>query len=439
MPLRIIELPSTAAINSGDFFPVSQLVGSKRNTFRITTSQIKTFVTGELSQKVDDISAKVNSYGASKVSLSGDTMTGYLTLVDNPLNPRHASTKGYVDTRMNSLTSGFANNIASKYVQLTGDIMTGFLTLNNNPVNPMHAATKSFAETLVRSTSSVLTSNLNNYVRLDGSTMTGGLILNSNPTLNLQAVPKQYVDTALNGINSNLNNYVRLAGGFLTGYLTLHANPTNNMHPTTKGYTDAAVAAAVAGLGNNAAATYVKLAGDTMTGFLNLNANPTTNLHAATKQYTDTLVNTASSTTQTNITNLKNSVQTNYYNLTGTPLQADLNVNNYQLHKFSAKIIKFTSDAFLTQEHNGCILLFERFSPTNADDRIYAKINQNTLSVGFNVMIIQTGDVQVKVNNPDTLVSLVNSDASLSSRTKYSQINLCSIENNKIWISGDIV
>ena len=157
------------------------------------------------------------------------------------------------------------------------------------------------------------------------------------------------------------------------------------------------------------------------------------------RELTDTLVNTTSSTTQTNITNLKNSVQTNYYNLTGTPLQADLNVNNYQLHKFSAKIIKFTSDTFLTQEHNGCILLFERFSQTDADDRIYAKINQNTLSVGFNVMIIQTGDVQVKISNPDTFVSLLNSDASLSSRIKYSQINLCSIENNKVWISGDIV
>ena len=151
MPLRIIELPSTAAINSGDFFPVSQLVGSKRNTFRITTSQIKTFVTAELSQKVDDILARVNSYGGSKVSLSGDTMTGYLTLVDNPLNTKHAATKGYVDARVSSLSSAINKN-SSKYVELTGGTMTGFLNLNSNPVNPLHPATKNYVDSTISST-----------------------------------------------------------------------------------------------------------------------------------------------------------------------------------------------------------------------------------------------------------------------------------------------
>ena len=296
MPLRIIELPSTAAINSGDFFPVSQLVGSKRNTFRITTSQIKTFVTGELSQKVDDISAKVNSYGASKVSLSGDTMTGYLTLVDNPLNTKHAATKGYVDTRINSLTVTINTN-SNKYIELSGGNMTGFLTLNSNPVNPLHAATKSYTDAAITGAIGALglggggSGGSIAFVRSAGDTMTGFLNLNANPTSNLQATPKQYVDTAVNSIKSNLNNFVKLSGDALTGFLTLHANPTNNMHPATKGYTDAAIAGAAAGLENNAAITYVKLAGDTMTGSLLLNANPTSNLQAAPKQYVDTTIN----------------------------------------------------------------------------------------------------------------------------------------------------
>jgi hypothetical protein len=35
----------------------------------------------------------------------------------------------------------------SGYVLKTGDTMTGFLTLNADPVNPLHAATKQYADT----------------------------------------------------------------------------------------------------------------------------------------------------------------------------------------------------------------------------------------------------------------------------------------------------
>jgi hypothetical protein len=65
----------------------------------------------------------VTATDATKVALSGSTMTGYLTLVGAPVNADHATTKTYVDSRLPQYTfiagntvystSGFTNQVGS--------------------------------------------------------------------------------------------------------------------------------------------------------------------------------------------------------------------------------------------------------------------------------------------------------------------------------------
>ena len=67
------------------------------------------------------------------VNVTGDTMTGNLTLSGDPTNALHAATKQYADT----------------FVLKAGDTMTGFLTLSDNPTNNLHPVTKQFFESTV--------------------------------------------------------------------------------------------------------------------------------------------------------------------------------------------------------------------------------------------------------------------------------------------------
>lgn len=64
----------------------------------------------------------ITATDATKVSLSGSTMTGYLTLVGAPVNENHATPKSYVDSRLPQYTfvsgqqfstSGFTNQVGS--------------------------------------------------------------------------------------------------------------------------------------------------------------------------------------------------------------------------------------------------------------------------------------------------------------------------------------
>jgi hypothetical protein len=65
--------------------------------------------------------------------LSGDTMTGYLTLHSNPISSMHAATKGYVDTGLSNLASSISlTSFDTRYVNVTGDSMTGSLNLQSS-------------------------------------------------------------------------------------------------------------------------------------------------------------------------------------------------------------------------------------------------------------------------------------------------------------------
>lgn len=63
--------------------------------------------------------------GTDFVALSGSTMTGYLTLVGDPVNANHAANKNYVDTQIAAID-------LSAYLPLAGGTMAGNLAMDNN-------------------------------------------------------------------------------------------------------------------------------------------------------------------------------------------------------------------------------------------------------------------------------------------------------------------
>ncbi|MFJ4626166.1 hypothetical protein [Streptomyces sp. NPDC088847] len=75
------------------------------------------------------------------VNVSGDTMTGALTLSGAPVNNLHAATKKYVDDAVANGGGG-----SSGYLPLSGGTLTGALTLSGAPTTGLHAATKTYVD-----------------------------------------------------------------------------------------------------------------------------------------------------------------------------------------------------------------------------------------------------------------------------------------------------
>ena len=247
-----------------------------------------------LSDNITSGDAALQTQIDAKVNRAGDTMTGFLVLHAEPVNPFDAATKSYVDGHtggggggipeapFDGTTYGRYNQTWVRVLNLTGGAMTGNLSLVGDPGAPMHATTKQYVDGQV----AIAINASDGKVEVAGDTMTGFLSLSANPTANMHATPKQYVDAAdsalsgtVNTVVASLNNKVSKTGDTMTGPLILYGNPANNLEPATKQYVDAVAT------GINAR---VARAGDTMLGFLTLNADPTNNLHAATKQYVDT-------------------------------------------------------------------------------------------------------------------------------------------------------
>ena len=91
-----------------------------------------------------------------------------------------------------------------RYVLVDGDTMTGFLTLHDHPVDPFHAATKKYIDDIVGPGGSLIP-NINGndhqpgtlddrYVEVVGDQMDGALLLHADPGVPMQAATKQYVD-----------------------------------------------------------------------------------------------------------------------------------------------------------------------------------------------------------------------------------------------------
>lgn len=106
----------------------------------------------------------LRAFGAGESALyvkkAGDTLSGPLYLSGPPVDALQASTKAYVDSKMavfdsmTSVLSGYtthqllADAMLTK-VSKTGDVMTGPLVLNDAPVNGTHAANKTYVDTQI--------------------------------------------------------------------------------------------------------------------------------------------------------------------------------------------------------------------------------------------------------------------------------------------------
>ncbi len=135
--------------------------------------------------------ADVNTAVATKLSLTGGTMTGPIVLPGNPTLNLEAAPKQYVDSAI----------VAGNFLPKSGGTMTGAIVLAADPTTALQASTKQYADT---------------KVALAGGTMTGLLTLSGNPSANLQAAPKQYVDSAASAVD-RIKAWVNFSGTPLNG------------------------------------------------------------------------------------------------------------------------------------------------------------------------------------------------------------------------------
>jgi hypothetical protein len=193
----------------------------------------------DLNSAISDATDAISGDVATKVSKSGDTMTGNLTINKNTpsfiLNKTAAGQDAVVQGRMASVMR-WQVNLGNSNAESGGNAGSNF-SIDGFTDGGAYLNTPIFA--------------LRN---------TGLILLAGDPTAALGAATKQYADTK-----------VAKSGDTMTGLLVLSADPTNVLGAVTKQYAD----------------TKVLKVGDTMTGPLILNADPSAALGAATKQYVD--------------------------------------------------------------------------------------------------------------------------------------------------------
>lgn len=131
-----------------------------------------------------DLDALITAMDGKLSSLDDDTAQGIITFVQVPKFSADP-VAGNDGVRLSYLESELATK-----VDLTGDTMTGLLVLSGTPVNPLGAATKAYVDTRIMRT---------------GDTMMGALSLFGNPISDLHAVPKQYVDAADAALQAQIN------------------------------------------------------------------------------------------------------------------------------------------------------------------------------------------------------------------------------------------
>jgi uncharacterized membrane protein SpoIIM required for sporulation len=199
--------------------------------------------------------------------IGGGTMQGPLTLAGPPVTALQAATKAYVDAATGSFpdapangqTYGRHNNAWATVLSLAGGTMTGILTLAQNPVLALDAATKGYVDGMAGGIPEA-PSNGQAYGRSNAawvtvvSTAGGGIVAGplqvlTAPILATDVANKTYVDshgfpeaptngTTYGRLNAAWAAVLPLSGGTMTGVLTLAANPVNALDAATKGYVD---------------------------------------------------------------------------------------------------------------------------------------------------------------------------------------------------------
>jgi hypothetical protein len=146
-----------------------------------------------------------------KLSLTGGTMTGAITLSGAPSNNLHPATKLYVDTIAATQSQDGLNHIndTEGVHGITNTAALAYLTdlsTHSNDTTSVHGiadtsllATKSYADNAVETHSNDTTNvhgitNTANLMLKTGDTMTGLLTLSGAPSSDLNAATKKYVD-----------------------------------------------------------------------------------------------------------------------------------------------------------------------------------------------------------------------------------------------------
>lgn len=221
--------------------------------FDTTVPQLKIFFGGMFTSVADRYVLK-----------SGDTMTGFLTLSADPVNPLHAATKQYA-------------------VAKSGDTMTSFLTLHADPINPLHAVTKQYVDMTIQPQDPDLTA-------IAALTGTGIAVRSAPDTWVLRTITTNATLTVTNGSGVAGNPLLGIAaipqtvGGTFSRFLVNGFGQVTHNTPVT-----------VSDISSLVDSRYVNVTGDTMSGQLNVPITPTSNTHAASKAYVDAAVPSISS------------------------------------------------------------------------------------------------------------------------------------------------
>lgn len=102
----------TSHVNNGT--PASQHIGVADRDFLDRTNS--STVTATELDRVKNVTSPIQTQLNERVRKSGDTMTGFLTLHDNPSNDFHATPKTYVDTAIfDAINAVFQGNVQYKY------------------------------------------------------------------------------------------------------------------------------------------------------------------------------------------------------------------------------------------------------------------------------------------------------------------------------------
>lgn len=165
--MPIIKARSSSIINSVDLrgTPTAPTASSGASTTQIaSTAFVSTAVSdlinsapsvldtlAELSAAINNdesFASTVTGLIAEKVALSGDTMTGFLTLSADPTNSLHAATKQYVDDNINAITISSTDDVPEGSLNLyytDARVRAGVsLTSDNTTVLDYDSATGAF-------------------------------------------------------------------------------------------------------------------------------------------------------------------------------------------------------------------------------------------------------------------------------------------------------
>jgi hypothetical protein len=167
----------------------------------------------------------------------------------------------------------------ARYVNVTGDVMSGFLSLHADPTDVVHAVTKRYVDALIAGVGGG--GDMSGYLPLTGGTLSGDLIMTELGTQIQLMHDGNQLNTTLHfgtpgtGIFGDVNA-VRIAAGamhvanflkdrvdFMFPVSLPTADPTEANHATTKSYVDAQIAA-----GSGDGEDFLPLAGGTITGAL---------------------------------------------------------------------------------------------------------------------------------------------------------------------------